>query len=146
MAPDRQIKRLTGPADSSYLLIHCCRGQAHTFLTHPVNFLTQDSVFEQTQIHAYMCIQWHTPCALIAHLHMYPPDKPAFLAGSGPAKLFLSLPFCPGQKNHGMSERHLNISDKTDNSQSSPSSTVLRGTGLLLTTNWKGDHITQQTG
>lgn len=43
---------------------------------------------------------------------MHAPDKPAFLAGSDRAMLFLSPPFCPGQMNDEMSERHLRGSDK----------------------------------
>lgn len=44
---------------------------------------------------------------------MHVPDKPAFLAGSDRATPFLSLPFCPGQMNDEMSERHVSSSDKT---------------------------------
>lgn len=66
---------------------------------------------------------------------MYAPDKPAFLAGSDRAVLFLSLPFCPGQMNDEMSERHLRVSDKMAIPQLSPSPNSLANTGLLLTTN-----------
>lgn len=33
MAPDGQIKQLTGLADGSYLLMHCCWWRSHTFFT-----------------------------------------------------------------------------------------------------------------
>ena len=71
--------------------------------------------------------------ASITHMHI--PDKPAFLAGSGRAMPFLSLPFCPGQMNDEMSERHVSSSDKTVIPQLNPSPTSMGNTGLLLTTN-----------
>lgn len=66
---------------------------------------------------------------------MYTPDKPASLAGSDRAMLFLSLPFCPGQMNDEMSERHLSVSDKIAIPQLSPCPSSQGSTGLLLTTN-----------
>lgn len=48
------------------------------------------------------------------------PDKPAFLAGSDRATLFLSLLFCPGQMNDEKSQRHLSASDKIAIPQLSP--------------------------
>lgn len=60
---------------------------------------------------------------------MHVPDKPAFLAGSDRAMPFLSLPFCPGQMNDEMSERHLSSSDKIAAPQLSPFPTSLGNTG-----------------
>ena len=68
---------------------------------------------------------------------MHPPDKPAFLSGSDRATPFLSLPFCPGQMNDEMSERHLSASDKIATPLLSPSPSSLGKIGLLR------EHITQ---
>lgn len=51
--------------------------------------------------------------AFTTHSHVYAPDKPAFLARSGRAMLFLCPPSCPGQMNDEKSERHLSVSDKS---------------------------------
>lgn len=40
MAPDGQIKQLTGMADGSHLLMHCYWWQSHTFLTRLVRGFT----------------------------------------------------------------------------------------------------------
>ena len=56
---------------------------------------------------------------------MHAPDKPAFLVGSDQATPFLSLPFCPGQMNDEMSERHLSASDKIAIPQLSPTPSSL---------------------